>query len=1353
MKDKDYIVNFNSIKKSILTLTSSALGSNIATSVVSLGTAATLTSVGLSPFVAIPALLGAYILYTNAKDQLEKNEKQQEYSNLLKKVREEFSPQLETIRSTEVTLLEKELNNSLKAEDIKDLQKFIISILEDQSLTLADIAENLSFNLKEITELGKSSEAIQSSIKELQKISTQEHNEIKDEIRASQEAILAELRNAQKLKSQDIDIMQAIFNTGTMVIPISTNIDGIFDSSIQIIWNEIVEGNYNKALQNLDKLSTHIKYKDSISVKVWVWALKAKIYYAMGKIQDANNAVCESQKFLDNDENIHSILQVVYARYYIQNNDNSKALAILEKIANTDYEACALWIAIVGKTALKLESILSEEQLNNYVVAESLSQKFFDDDNYPKALKYAQLSFDNAQKSGAFPCYSSLATALLINKTQSKFNTIGFTRNFIDKSTWPEFHKIVELYKQALAHYKQIGNSIVQSIIHHSLASVHFMCRDVAETNYHITELFALPKIAKSIIEGSIAIWVSLGYHKEALNALAKREKNLVPSLRFLYARLLLWNDNTEDAYNILHSLGTDNEVDTDIRFEALLYLGYSYLKNNDNEAFNKLQENLKCDIENNNSILKLLEALNLQATDHPKAIELISEVIPNLPDCILRNGNFLDVMMPVLKHLQMRKVILDILEPLVPTDEITDTGREYFINAFDDNDVKRLQAFCKQLRNNGCYNFDILCNELTFICSRSFQEAAILAQDILDCKLKPLLRQQINVCHDMIRAKLGTLKDADVSIDDYPSLNDINVSKPAFPWCNIPLLLKEDGYIDEAIDYGYELLMRFPKEKHLKGIYLATILGSNSTIPNKNFDVVSINSAVTYENSAQGAKHTIIIEDSDFSSEDRNEYKSTSSLGKLLLGHKLNDCIELSFGNEVTITAIQNKYSYRFHEVMERESQLPDSGMVMFHTPIDSEGKPDLSNLFTFVNNQQEEHKQNISIARQFFLEKMPSLYIFSHFSCLDLKKTLRYFAIQSDLFIITAQGDTNEREYSLNLLRNKNKKILLSPMTIEVLLLLEASSDICVIDILKASGLNFCICEYIPENYREELQFPFSNETLYASENTLAINSDNFEEKRYKALLSMMEFFKEIEIIPGELNETDFEKTEKATKWIWGRALYQTLLIASKRDDVILWEDDFNGIFFCQKLYEEIKVKGRIFTQAIFLSFFENGGITPQQKVQVNIFLLTINEVFTSFDAQTIVEILSKPEKYSPLENRLFSYLKSQALHQPTLEFISKIAAMTFATDYIDKELTKQALKLWFDELKVNYKQLAKRALAQGMRDAYKKSKSKSKAILAFVANNYVDLLDLSDIREFRRLSRNIKKSKKSKKNKRKR
>ena len=351
-----------------------------------------------------------------------------------------------------------------------------------------------------------------------------------------------------------------------------------------------------------------------------------------------------------------------------------------------------------------------------------------------------------------------------------------------------------------------------------------------------------------------------------------------------------------------------------------------------------------------------------------------------------------------------------------------------------------------------------------------------------------------------------------------------------------------------------------------------------------------------------------MIIDDSDFSNEIRKEYKSDSSMGKLLIGRKVGDNIELSsFGNvNVTITAIESKYTYAIGKIMDRETQSPDSVMTQFHVELDSDGNPDFSEMAKITRKQQEEQQRDIDKMKQLFLNSLQSFYIFAHCSHLGIQKSLRYFASQSDLFIPCCTGDTNEYIYILNLLREKNKKILLSPMTVEILLLIEATSDINVVELLRSSGLKFCVCEYIPDDYRQELQFPFSGDIICENNGVLSATTDELAIKRHKALFSMMEFFNEIEVIAGELHENEFQPSLNNSKWLWGRSFYQTLLIASSDDNIIVWDDDAISLAACMNDYDEIKIKSRIFTQSFFRFLAEQEILSPEDNVQVNVLLV---------------------------------------------------------------------------------------------------------------------------------------------------
>ena len=853
-------MSLTSLKKSIISIVQSNLGSEIGKNALAVATTTGVVATGTNPILAIPVLLGAYFLYSYGKDRLDNDQKQQELNELFNKIKKEFYPKLDTIRSTEISLLEKELNNSIKADKIIELQNFVISIFEKQSSSISAIANKLSFTKNEITELVDCADTICQKLTVLQESNTSEHKQILGRIDELKEMINDQSNSISEPQNQHYTIVQSVISAGTIDIVIKTGINEAFDISIQAVWKEIVACNYIKALQQLELLLSEPEYYDSVLAKIWTLTLQAKINYITGKGQEANKLISDAKALLklSKIKKLDPVLQVIHARYHIYKNEKSEALEILKKLISQggeiSLEARALWICLVDKTAKELEAILSNEQRNNFLIAEALANKFSKEKNYDKYLYYAQISFDRAKQVNALPCYSLLATALTVNKIRSETSTFGLTRNNIDKSSWPEFHQIVSLYNNAINHYASLNNGCLLSQLYYNLAGVYFMCGEAADADYYIDKVFALSEIAQGIIQGCVTIWIKLDKHVKALNALAKIQEGTSSEIRFLYAKLLLDTDRktiNKNACDIFFEIIKSYKTDTNIRLYSSLHLAWACIEDNNIDTFNNLHQHLVTEPQNSLTV-KLVEALKLEKENEAEAIVLLRETIPTVPKKILRNGDFLDIIMPLLRRLKMGNVILDILAPIVPTDEITDIGIEYFRYALSEKDNNRVKTFCQQLRDASCYDFGILCDEIFYVALRSNQEAAQLSQEILNYDLSPLLRKQINVCYDMIRARLGTLKDANVSTESYPSLDEIDNLKPPFPWCNIPLLMKEKGYIIEAIDYAYELLLRFPQDKYVPRIYLGTILlnkNSEEAIVDKKHNVASVNSVVTFEN------------------------------------------------------------------------------------------------------------------------------------------------------------------------------------------------------------------------------------------------------------------------------------------------------------------------------------------------------------------------------------------------------------------------------------------------------------------------------------------------------------------------
>lgn len=1338
-------MDISSIKRSILKLASSAISKELTTTVaagIAIG-ATTATSVALSPFITIPALLGAYLVYSKAEETLSKKTQEVQLELIFEKIKKEFCPKLQQIRDTEITILEKELNNAIAQKDAKELQQFIIKIFEDQSSTLADIAAKLSYTEDDIHELKKSAETILQLMDDIRKENTQVHaimaKDIND-IKTIQESIFEYIKKCEPSReTKTVRSLCATVYSSTFSVHVVTGYCDYtdFDDILNNVINNIFQGKIIEASEILDKLLETESITNSIVAKIWILALRGQAILASGDIIGMKDVNLSRELGGDKKEDL--CLKLIYAHAEKHYGNKEKALEYVNEILaakNQEYsiEARSLWIELCGLPLEQIESIVSRPERENPKILESLAKVYLFYNDYRTAEFYARESINLAPKSKYKECRDCLSDILFAKK----FGDIifaGFSKPFIDKKSWHDFSEVLSGYEYAYNEKKLFACDLLKSALLYNILIVHFVVNDKVETLNYIDKLLECETIEINTFEIILAILARYNLYNQAIEIISQRKSDIFNNLSICnkYAEILLATNNREHkvkAYEILRRCADKFKGDGDLNsVRSVLLLGALLRTDNNDDEYQELISAIK---EKHSSLTaKVLQVHQMVKINSEQSKGLISEILKQLPSDNFLRSFFIIEILSILEDCGETEKILELLDGIVFRDELNSLGRKYFNYAAELNDSNRISKFCRDLRNNGCYVWEIINNEIQF--TRRFGNKSVISliESIIDAPQMSEHKSELELWLCLAKLACGELESSPQVFQEYPSIDEIN---EWYPWCNIPIILSHTGRWQQAIDYMYNLCLRFPHVDPVIGIFKQLM-----AFPSKDkgqfpvSDIVRENFAVIYRVDSDTEDKFLIIEQSQYASKARHEYSASDKNARPFLGKRVGDAIYLNavIPRKIIIKEIKHKALFLFHKLLHEEGHLPDSSFSLIHTPIKEDGKLDTTELKELLVQNNNQQLELIETAKQLYIEKLPSIYLFSLFSGLPLSKTIAFFCGQDELCIDTAIGTRPERITCDELFKD-SKYIILTPLSIELILAISAGMDFDICDILRKCGKQFVVSEYILETLLIDTAFPCSNGNLCLVDGQPIIVDNVYSDNYYKYLQKFRLFLGDKSLVivaDGKLSEVDFEYSKRNGKGIIGRPLYHSLQLATQYQESILWEDDKNIVELCNKLFpSDINVTRRIFTQAMAFNFVISGIMAANNLTKINIFLIAVNEVFTCFNTDTLFEIFSKSREFKSLVPRVLRFI---GLSETTslVPILSSTIAELLLKSHNFRRTVELAVKPLLDNCLHRDKKMTITVILNTVHKVAI-DKNVKKSFIRFLKDNYSDIISIREL-----------------------
>lgn len=1187
----------------------------------------------LTTLILLPLLAVLYHISKNNGDDDSAKKIEQRFSELRNALQKELS----SIKHHEQSILEHSLETELT---LKKFKEQAIAIIEDNSLGIGELAEKLEITQEEYKLFSSHLTSLLEDIKTIQE-TVLESNAILHRDEDILEGIQKDLRTIVEAQTNrehiaQGDIFQSRFIACTSVIEtVVTNLDTKADAAIQSILNDIAQGNIANAMKKYEVLANEKEYSDKILTRLWEKVVHARIDLAKGDIEDGQKQIedllATAKALSVSIENPVWLLTI--ARYWILENKHDMAKELLLSILKGEHkgfrmEAKALLFSIEDIKAEEMHQKLSADELDDCTILEVLAKKCFAEADYGKALEYARKSYETAKTRQIVPCYLTLIAAYYGQRFKSNKITFGFSRNYIDKKDWGEYHEINKVLSGLLYYAERINSPVLQSIAYYKLAILHFVCNENEDLKYAFSRFFEQRVVAADLIEGMASMMCAVGQSDCVIDKLKKMQERLPREALLLLGQLLARkaDDAFSEGERILLQLLNDKGADSDLRGISAISLIDSYR--------NKLQKNKLQELvgifpsdENSDAMNTVRRILDLELMEEPKDGKALFEaIVVQCPDGLKNQPDFLRFIRPLALRFKAYEVLAALLKPYLAYSEKSHCDRDYFDLMLQARNVQAIADFNNSLLDNGCFDADFIQRELDLVAKISLRKARTRVFDILAYPLPERLRKTVNVWRDMIQAECGDLSSSDDAANDYPTIDEIRNEKNHVPWINIPMLLLRRGCPEEAFAFSYALCHVFTGEEDVRKNYLALFLMDsrrNFVFPKP--EVVSAGTAVTLEKDDGKGEQCIYIEDSDWLQNSWNEYPSSSAFGRCLCGLRCGDEVklaELDIHNW-KVKDISSKYQRRYIEWLNKEAQTPRSGITMFTTPEKADGGMDFSELVLHLRNIRDSRERAIQSGCEFYRTVAPAFGLFKGATRLTFQQAFACLPCFSDLYVKTALGTAEERFLSLSMLR-QDKRIVLTKLTVELLIFLEFQTGIDVMARLEASKLKIVASEYLLDYLHNEKRQPTSAETIAMDGDHPRMYHDNYGLERTRLLSRYFVFLNKSDCILGNiLSNEDGDEEDFNIRAVLGRDYYHALMIATADANTMLWDDDATTMYICQHYDGKLKVRNRVFTQVVFKHLHNLGVISDKEQTSVNIFLLKMKMRFTWCDSDTIVEL----------------------------------------------------------------------------------------------------------------------------------
>ena len=1250
-------------------------------------TAASLTG---GPIAGVSATLALIILKVMTNKFLPTDiDKAKKLDDIFKGIQKQ-QKRSELDHSTQISQLTKIINIDLKQDNIYDAIEQLGREIESSNTTLEKLSCSISLNNQYIE---KAREKFMSNhdvyINLLYGIQTQiEDVSIKiDQLSAKNQEFDEKFdKFSDELQANMKNGFQALMETPQSS---ATNTDTKFSSRLKEGLNYIKNHDINQGIKILDEIEK--KYIDDISseeiINLYTQRGLAKI---LGELTqegclDIEKAISISEVI---GKKISPNIELIFAQYYLIKNQKEKALEIslrIKKQTNSSEipNAIIIWILSSDDNIDNILDSLSCDENNNSSIIRACAYKAYNESDFWRAASLMEKSISLNDNPAPLD-YAFVGSSLVIAKFGEMVKP-GFSAPAVQPDSWKEYIQIEESYIRALitAEKKYSGDIVARQAI--NLALLYMITGNHLKVNTTLKKLKNYQICMPSVIQSTLHI-NSFLERKYRVDGLILFEKNILLIKNNIQLLLMFVNDllttgtpqNVATALEILNEkIEAINEFDEFDKFRLLTLLGRALIQGNEQnqlatlfEKFQKGKDNfaINCikiwhaEYEKNNEISK----------------KLLSENLCSLPNDNELKKLYFNNNLDLYYKYDLDKELLDILEPLIDYQTVDPITSYYIDIAIKYQEYKRIVKVCAKLRTHNLYDWQVVEAEIFATQHLSNLKTEDLLQELSSIPAFEEHKQELLTRYYVQKASRNYIDFTYEDFKGYPSVDEID--DPILGY-NITKLLLNLDKTEEGLNYAYLLYQKFPNVKEAHRV-LFDIMILNRNINFLTPQKVEIDCAVTF--SVDDEIQTVVIENTKYSSSARNEISPEDTISKKLLG--LRKAEEFIFQEGIVdktgmVIEIKDKRLFRAQECLKQHPLKYPEDRLWPIKVIDKNGEVDFSILNDMLKKTRLSQEADIQNAID-LSNKYPPIPALATVVNLGLLKTLYLCRSTNSISLLCTDGTQAHLNSVFELLKDSEKEIIISPVTSRILLLLQQRFDI--ISILERSNFKFVISEYLLENWIDEFGREMNeykpNGTIHWDGRLIFTPPDtNGLQKERKAIKRVYNFlFKSdyVKLIPGNLSIELFDRN-KNNKYIIGRDSFHSYQLASQAGKYHLWDDDLNGIRFCNQCFDEIKINSYIFTQAFALFFVQNNLLNSNNMDRVYLFQLEYNFYYTYVNGNILYKCFS-------------NYSKNKEYCQRILSNFEKV---NFNNHSIVLVTASCLAKIWTSNKKIKYKRRVSR------------------------------------------------------------
>lgn len=752
--------------------------------------------------------------------------------------------------------------------------------------------------------------------------------------------------------------------------------------------------------------------------------------------------------------------------------------------------------------------------------------------------------------------------------------------------------------------------------IHHKLAICHLMLNDDSNADAHFsTALVHDPKSA-DVLRHYARFLLKSGKDSLAIKCL----KDIPPeeaevSDRLMLAKVLFRSavtENETEAFSLLKSgLSELPNVDTEERDDWICLLCRTAIPTGNSNWFEQEYDRLKALTSKPWLFFAFATERALDATDAKSALEATRQWIQLLgPN---DSASYRSWAASACRRAGDYHLAFEAWKPVAIASQEWPYWRDVLDCAVRAQSDDFVLSYCRQLRENGCYDPICLHTELDTL-GRYHEE--LQAISLVDAYLPNIsdtaLRRILNVRRSVFALRIGRKDLLDTTETNLPPAD--TADEVDGTWT--VEVLRQAGERERAVRYAYSLLRRFPQSTGVNQVYVAAFELGAEDIRSRSDTVVG-DDAVKYIENDTGAVHWIVIEAQGLQLL-ADEIGPGHPLAKNLLGKRKGDTFTLRDDNiqprTGTIQEIRSKYALRMMHILDSwETRFPENKFVVkFVAEKHPDGTPDVSSLVRSLA----AIAADDDLAKQTFKNNPLGIAFFA--KMMGVTHVQAAFRLGNDLEIVNrcTTGSPELLDEALALVRS-GRVAVLDPSSVAMLF---ATG---IYERLEALPTRCCLTHSTMATLQEEVDRVDTGPvpagyTHVANGRLIYVPHDPAAHSHYVKRLQKFKAWLErhVEVHGGssaaKLSREERERYEP----LFGSAYLESVSLA-KELGAVHWTDDFTVALV---LDGELGVP-RIWTQAYFMALAEPGTVSNEVREFLAVQLLRLGVEPTYWDASVAI------------------------------------------------------------------------------------------------------------------------------------